>query len=144
MRTASLALAVVFLCPLLARAQDPNLATPPPPFDAQAPVIAVPLPTPPPAAATSLPPLPPRAPGEQNAADRPLLSFGTSAYFIKPILAMAGGIQGEHFIESINENKEDRVTTLAITRFGLEGRLGPYISFRSEFEKNIGRHGTGI
>lgn len=153
MRTASLLTVVLLLCPAALRAQEPSDPNAQPaPADAQLsmpPLGMTPAPAPvatpsPVVQPASQPVLPPRAPGEQNNADRPLLSFGTSAYFVKPILAMAGGIQGEHFMESANENKEDRVTTLAITRFGLEGKLGPYISFRSEFERNIGRHGTGI
>jgi hypothetical protein len=36
------------------------------------------------------------------------------------------------------------VTTLALTRFGVEGKLGPYVSFRSEFERNLRAHGSGV
>lgn len=96
-------------------------------------------------------PLPAREPGEENAAARPLLSFGNDVYFVKPILAMAGGIQAEFILDSLNRdmqtnaiNKEDRVTAVALTRFGLEGRLGRYVSFRSEFERNLGAHGSGV
>lgn len=88
--------------------------------------------------------LPPRDPGELSPAARPLLSFGTDHYYVKPILVMAGGIHVERILQSINQGREDRTTTVAITRFGLEGRLGPYVAFRSEFERNIGAHGTGI
>ena len=61
-----------------------------------------------------------------------------------PYLQLAGGLWVERSIESANEGKENRITTVAITRFGFEGKLGPYVTFRSEFEKNIGAHGSGI
>jgi hypothetical protein len=157
MRRSTALICLLCTLPGLAYAQtpppDPAAGDPAAAPDAQAPAAApadapaaapVPSNLPPPPPRQPIPPLPPRAPGEQNAATRPLLSIGNEAYFVKPILAIAGGIMGEHSIESANKNKEDRVTTMAITRFGLEGRLGPYVSFRSEFERNIGRHGTGI
>lgn len=141
--------------PVLHAQADPQYGAPVPPPPVLAPPPAppaepaLPMGTPGSAspaapASSSVPPLPARDPGEQNAATRPMLSFGNDLYFVKPILAIAGGIQIERLLEEINKGKEDRNTTVAITRFGFEGRLGRYVSFRSEFERNIGAHGSGI
>jgi hypothetical protein len=77
-------------------------------------------------------------------ATRPLFAFGNDTYFINPVLAIAGGLHSENLLINPNPDKESRVTTLAMTRFGVEGRLGPYVTFRSEFERNIRSHGSGI
>lgn len=119
-------------------------STPPAPGQGLFPQALLPAPDPADAPPPTLTPLAPRDPAEFNNADRPLLSFGTDSYYVKPILAIAGGIWAELIQASINAGKESRVTTMAITRFGFEGRLGPYVSFRSEFERNIGRHGSGV
>jgi hypothetical protein len=78
------------------------------------------------------------------AATKPALAIGSDTFFVAPILAIAGGVTGEYLLVNPNPNKENRVTTAAITRFGAEGRLGPYVTFRSEFERNIRAHGSGI
>lgn len=75
---------------------------------------------------------------------RPLFAFGSETYFINPVLAIAGGLHSENLLVNPNPGKESRITTLAMARFGVEGRLGPYITFRSEFERNIRNHGSGI
>jgi hypothetical protein len=75
---------------------------------------------------------------------RPRLAVGNEAFYIKPIVALAGGLHAEQLIQTLNKNREGRVTTLALTRFGFEGRLGQYVSFRSEFERNIRAHGSGV
>jgi hypothetical protein len=75
---------------------------------------------------------------------RPRLALGDDAFYIKPLLAMAGGLHVENLIQTLNRNRESRATTLALTRFGFEGKLGPYVSFRSEFERNIRAHGSGV
>ncbi|WP_257447956.1 hypothetical protein [Archangium lipolyticum] len=75
---------------------------------------------------------------------RPLFALGSETYFISPVLSIAGGVQSENLRVNPNPEKEGRITTIALARFGAEGRLGPYVTFRSEFERNIRSHGSGI
>jgi len=75
---------------------------------------------------------------------RPRMALGDDTFYIKPILAIAGGLHVENLIQTLNRNRESRATTLALTRFGFEGKLGEYVTFRSEFERNIRAHGSGI
>ncbi|MFP2932637.1 hypothetical protein ACLESO_47320, partial [Pyxidicoccus sp. 3LG] len=75
---------------------------------------------------------------------RPRIALGNETFYVKPILALAGGIHVENLVQTLNRNRESRATTLALTRFGFEGRLGQYVSFRSEFERNIRAHGSGV
>jgi hypothetical protein len=105
-------------------------------------------------AAPATPPSPPELPNKQEPealvlsepapATRPLFAFGNETYFINPVLAIAGGIHSENLLVNPNPGREGRITTLAMARFGVEGRLGPYVTFRSEFERNIRSHGSGI
>ncbi len=114
-----------------------------------------PPPAPPPAPqAPATPPTPPTPPSEQEPeallvaepppATKPLFALGNDTYFIKPILALAGGFHSENLLVNPTPDKESRLTTLAIARFGFEGRLGEYVTFRSEFERNIRAHGSGV
>ncbi|WPB78823.1 hypothetical protein KYC5002_06605 [Archangium violaceum] len=82
--------------------------------------------------------------GAPTPATRPLFALGGDTYFISPVLAIAGGLHSENLLVNPNPDKEGRLTTIAIARFGAEGRLGPYVTFRSEFERNIRNHGSGI
>ncbi|WIG97371.1 hypothetical protein [Myxococcus sp. SDU36] len=75
---------------------------------------------------------------------RPRIAVGNETFYVKPVLAIAGGVHVENLIQTLNRNRESRATTLALTRFGFEGRLGSYVSFRSEFERNIKAHGSGV
>ena len=75
---------------------------------------------------------------------RPRLAVGDDTFYVKPILAIAGGVHVENLIQTLNKNRESRMTTVALTRFGVEGKLGQYVSFRSEFERNLRAHGSGI
>ncbi|QSQ26102.1 hypothetical protein JY651_14740 [Pyxidicoccus parkwayensis] len=75
---------------------------------------------------------------------RPKIAIGNEAFYVKPLLALAGGIHVENLIQTLNRNRESRATTVALTRFGFEGRLGQYVSFKSEFERNIRAHGSGV
>lgn len=77
-------------------------------------------------------------------ATRPSLAVGNETFYVKPVLALAGGLHVENLIQTLNRNRESRATTVALTRFGFEGRLGQYVSFRSEFERNIRAHGSGV
>ncbi|AKJ07319.1 hypothetical protein ATI61_111274 [Archangium gephyra] len=82
--------------------------------------------------------------GAPTPATRPLFALGSDTYFISPVLSIAGGLQSENLLVNPNPEKESRITTVALARFGAEGRLGPYVTFRSEFERNIRSHGSGI
>jgi hypothetical protein len=82
--------------------------------------------------------------GAPTPATRPLFALGSDTYFISPVLSIAGGLHSENILVNPNPGKESRLTTVAIARFGAEGRLGPYVTFRSEFERNIRNHGSGI
>jgi len=75
---------------------------------------------------------------------KPVFGLGSERYFINPVLSIAGGLQSENLLVNPNPQKEGRITTVAIARFGFEGRLGQYVTFRSEFERNIRNHGSGI
>jgi hypothetical protein len=77
-------------------------------------------------------------------ATRPLFALGGETYFISPVLSIAGGFQSEHLLVNPSPQKEGRLTTVAISRFGAQGRLGPYVTFHSEFERNLRAHGSGI
>ncbi len=81
---------------------------------------------------------------EPAPATRPLFALGSETYFINPVLAIAGGLHSENLLLNPNANKESRITTVAMARFGAEGRLGQYVTFRSEFERNIRNHGSGV
>jgi hypothetical protein len=151
------ALLVLTAIPSLAAAQpDPQPAPPPVPPPAALTAPSAPATPPPPPAPiagpagpatepAALPPFPFGGPPLQPVVpEKPLLSLGRGLYFVKPIIQMAAGLYYDYPVEGANTNREARVTTVAITRFGFEGRLGPYVTFRSEFEKNLGAHGTGI
>jgi hypothetical protein len=75
---------------------------------------------------------------------KPVFGLGSERYFINPVIAIAGGVHSENLLVNPNPEKESRITTVALARFGFEGRLGQYVTFRSEFERNIRSHGSGI
>lgn len=75
---------------------------------------------------------------------KPLFALGSETYFISPVLSLAGGFHSEQLLVNPSPGKEGRLTTVAISRFGVEGRLGPYVTFRTEFERNLRAHGSGI
>ena len=151
MKRLSLLLAVVLgAAPAWAQTAGANPAEPesaappsanPPPAAATPPQAAAPAPEvkagPGPGKSELLTPPPPPA-------AKPRLALGEDDFYVKPILALAGGLHVENLIQTLNKNRESRVTTLALTRFGFEGKLGTYVTFRSEFERNIRAHGSGI
>lgn len=127
------------------RAQEPPPAAPP---AAPAETPVAPAPAPP------APVLKPDPTASQDAetlvvapptpATKPLFALGGETYFISPVLAIAGGLHSENIQLNPNADKESRNTTVAISRFGAEGRLGPYVTFRSEFERNLRAHGSSV
>lgn len=58
--------------------------------------------------------------------------------FIKPVVAIASSVVGYFPDSDTNPELANRVSTLALARFGLEGELGDHLSFRSVFERNVG------
>lgn len=58
--------------------------------------------------------------------------------FIKPVLQLASLLVG--FVPTSEQADElsGRVSTLALARFGLEGELFGFVTFRSVFERNLG------
>jgi len=73
---------------------------------------------------------------------------------IQPFATLIGGIKLESVVplEATNielhqeDQREDRIFTVAMSRFGFRGRLSGGFSFRSEFEFNAGYngHGSGV
>jgi len=58
--------------------------------------------------------------------------------FIKPVLQMSALLAGYLPHSDINDDLAFRLSTLALARFGFEGRLFGFLSFRSVFERNLG------
>ncbi len=141
---AALACAVLTLAPVAAGAETPTTAAPEESTPALEPTV--------PAAGTQDSGVKDEGPAGAEAlilsepvpTSKPKFALGNETYFVSPVLAIAGGVAAEHLIANPNANKESRATTAAITRFGFEGRLGPWVSFRSEFERNIRSHGSGV
>ena len=61
-------------------------------------------------------------------------------------LQFYAGVVGGMHVETLQlreaDQSEDRITTVALSRFGLRGRLSGGIYLESEFEVNGGPHGT--
>ncbi|MEQ9499860.1 MAG: hypothetical protein RIT81_23480 [Deltaproteobacteria bacterium] len=106
------------------------------------------------AAIVSSPPPPPPPPApEPRSENQRLLSTATEAVprafvvyenerigaFIKPVLQISSTVVG--YVPSLsgeNDNLSGRTSTLLLARFGVEGRITDWISFRSVFERNVG------
>jgi hypothetical protein len=69
---------------------------------------------------------------------------------LHPFLVVVGGLNYDHIINRparegmTPDQRRSRLTTLALSRFGLEGYAGPNISVRSELELAAGPHGTSV
>lgn len=57
---------------------------------------------------------------------------------VEPFLAIAGGIRFEDLQLRDGQTSQQRSPTVAVSRLGVRGRLGPYITFASVFEANLG------
>ncbi len=68
---------------------------------------------------------------------------GTSAW-LAPYAIIVGGLEVETIQkrEDIEDTREDRVVTIALSRFGFRGGISDFIEVESEFEFNAGPHGT--
>ncbi|MBO6940008.1 MAG: hypothetical protein JJ863_33870 [Deltaproteobacteria bacterium] len=58
--------------------------------------------------------------------------------FIKPVLQIGALLVGYFPHSDVNEDLAMRVSTLALARFGFEGQLFGFLTFRSVFERNLG------
>lgn len=61
---------------------------------------------------------------------------------VKPYAAIVGGVAGDAYLTRPGVTREPRVTTLAVSRFGLRAVLADWIHAESELEANAGLHGT--
>lgn len=58
--------------------------------------------------------------------------------FIKPVIMLSASIVTYLPSSNVDEDLAPRISTLALARFGLEGRPFPFLTFRSVFERNLG------
>jgi hypothetical protein len=58
--------------------------------------------------------------------------------FLKPVLQISSSVAGYRPKSTVNPELANRLSTLLVSRFGLEGQLYHYITFRSVFERNLG------
>lgn len=63
-----------------------------------------------------------------------------------PFIALAGGPYYHLVVNrtDLDDNRENRFTTIALSRLGLRAALGEHISIESEFEVNAGPYGTSV
>ncbi|MEM9488517.1 MAG: hypothetical protein AAGC55_05205, partial [Myxococcota bacterium] len=131
--------------------------TPAPPTETPIPPAATPAPaeTPapaavpaPPAAASVVPAEPDPLPGPARAASvaadelpgsvLPVAARQAMERIIHPYLVIAGGMRFEDIVKREGQTSQQRSPTVAVSRVGVRGRLGPHIRFVSAFEANIG------
>jgi len=65
---------------------------------------------------------------------------------VDPFVTIVGGAYGQ-FINNrsdIPDEREDRFTTVALSRLGIRARWGAHVSLVSEFELNAGPYGTSV
>lgn len=58
--------------------------------------------------------------------------------FIKPVIQIGASVVGYLPQSETTDTLANRVSTLALARFGLEGQLFGFVTFRSVFERNLG------
>lgn len=63
---------------------------------------------------------------------------------IEPFATIVGGLKGDTVIQSPDEQRQGRVSAIALTDFGLRGTVGSLVSFESELMANGGTslHGS--
>lgn len=57
---------------------------------------------------------------------------------LEPYIAIAGGVRFEDLDLREGQTTQERGLTVAVSRLGVRGRLGPYVTFVSAFEANLG------
>lgn len=69
---------------------------------------------------------------------------GPLALELTPYVAVAGGLKVDNVIDKEREDRDDRVVTFAVARFGLMGRLGAHAAVQSELMASggVGLHGA--
>ena len=63
---------------------------------------------------------------------------------VESIWPRAGTVGAGDGAEPLEDQREDRVVTVAMSRFGLRGELGDHVRLESELEVNRGPHGTSV
>jgi hypothetical protein len=72
------------------------------------------------------------------------------ALVLHPFLVVVGGLHYDYIGHRPNDpgmvadERESRGTTIALSRFGVEGVAAPHVRVRSELEINAGPHGTSV
>ena len=110
-----------------------------------------------PGASGQTPPAPPaRAPFTAALRDAAGTPEQATAVRLQPWAVVVGGLQQEWVgqrdgtvgsgerMEAIQDDREDRSLTLAMSRFGLNGAIGEHVEVHTEFEVNRGPHGTSV
>lgn len=78
----------------------------------------------------------------QNGADE----FKVDAVDLAPTATVVGGVGYDHVVVNphLDDQRQDRVTTLALARTGLIAGLGKHLALKSEIEFNAGPDGTSV
>lgn len=69
---------------------------------------------------------------------------------LHPFLVLVGGFHFDHIVNRsssdsmVADERQSRLTTLSMTRFGFETSVHPRVSARSEIELSAGPHGTSV
>ena len=93
-------------------------------------------------------PEPTKAPAKEENQEEPTIKERAVSRLrtFRPYVIIIGGITGE-FIPNrtdTEDEREDRVTTIALSRFGVMADFGEHVHLESEFEVNLGPHGTSV
>jgi hypothetical protein len=62
--------------------------------------------------------------------------------WVKPFAAVVGGMEVETLQTRPGDDREGRLVTIALSRFGIRARIAKGVSLESELEANAGPHGT--
>lgn len=73
-----------------------------------------------------------------------LLVFALAGVELQPFVSIIGGMDVETLQTKPGDDRQDRVITLAMSRFGVGASLGGGVSLLSEFDANAGPHGTSV
>lgn len=84
------------------------------------------------------PAAPPAAPPAQVADSAAPLTLKAKAMWIQPFGAIAGGMHLQSLHQAPEAQTSGQNPTVAVSRLGLRGGVGKYITFASEFEASLG------